>query len=315
MSARLDELKREAAKLSDAERAELALVLVESLETPSDDADVERSWQAEIERRAAELERGQVKPVPGDDVFARVRRDLGWSLTRSIPRPKQSSLPHRSSLRRADEDWVRRSSTPSSARWRLFASIQTLAHRSVGRVGVSSCGGSPIQSCTRQSERVLILAVTHHRQRPGYWRDRSSFLDEDLRRVAEPVGGGMMRHRYVSAPGIRRPVGSNRAAAAKGALEAEGRSTPYPRPGCSRRHRLRLAYGHAVASVAPGTGLRERLLAATPRPGGSRRLGAATRHAVELARRCGGHRLVARECGQHQRRGQAGRRPDRSVPD
>jgi putative addiction module component (TIGR02574 family) len=77
VSARLDELKREAAKLSDAERAELALALIESLESPADAAEVERAWQVEIERRAAQLKRGAVQPIPGDQVFARVRRELG----------------------------------------------------------------------------------------------------------------------------------------------------------------------------------------------------------------------------------------------
>ena len=77
MSARLDELKREAANLSDTERAELALALIESLEAPTDDSGVEQAWQVEIQRRAAELERGDVQPVPGDQVIAHLRRQLG----------------------------------------------------------------------------------------------------------------------------------------------------------------------------------------------------------------------------------------------
>jgi putative addiction module component (TIGR02574 family) len=77
VSIRLDELKQEAAKLSDAERAELALALIDSLEAPDGAAEVERAWQLEIERRASEIERGQVQPVPGDAVFAGLRRELG----------------------------------------------------------------------------------------------------------------------------------------------------------------------------------------------------------------------------------------------
>ena len=77
MSISLDKLKQQAAKLSDADRAALALALIESLEAPSDDSDVERAWHLEIERRAAEIERGEVQPVPGDAVFARLRRQLG----------------------------------------------------------------------------------------------------------------------------------------------------------------------------------------------------------------------------------------------
>lgn len=77
MSTRLDELKREAAKLSDAERADLALSLIESLEATAGGEDVERAWHQEIEHRAGQIDRGDVKAVPGDEVFARIRRRLG----------------------------------------------------------------------------------------------------------------------------------------------------------------------------------------------------------------------------------------------
>ncbi|MGH8769664.1 MAG: hypothetical protein ACREV2_00570 [Burkholderiales bacterium] len=50
MSSTLAELKKQAAQLSEAERAELALSLVE---------------------------RGEVQLIPGDEVFARLRRRLG----------------------------------------------------------------------------------------------------------------------------------------------------------------------------------------------------------------------------------------------
>jgi putative addiction module component (TIGR02574 family) len=73
----LDELKQEAAKLSDAERAELALMLIESLEAPSvEEVDIEQAWQIEVERRAAQVDRGEAQPVPGDEVLARLRRKL-----------------------------------------------------------------------------------------------------------------------------------------------------------------------------------------------------------------------------------------------
>jgi putative addiction module component (TIGR02574 family) len=77
MSARFDELKQAATELLEDERAALALVLLESLEAPADDGDVEQAWRLEIERRAAEIERGEVQPVPGDIVLARLRRRLG----------------------------------------------------------------------------------------------------------------------------------------------------------------------------------------------------------------------------------------------
>jgi putative addiction module component (TIGR02574 family) len=72
----LDELKREAANLSDAERAELALSLIESLERGSDQGDVEEAWRLEIERRAGQVDRGEDQLIPGDEVFARVRHQI-----------------------------------------------------------------------------------------------------------------------------------------------------------------------------------------------------------------------------------------------
>ena len=76
MSDTLTELKEKASRLSDAERAELALSLIESLDGPPDPG-VEEAWRVEIERRVGEIERGEAQLVPGDEVFARVRRRLG----------------------------------------------------------------------------------------------------------------------------------------------------------------------------------------------------------------------------------------------
>ena len=78
MSIELDALKQEAAKLSQAERADLALALLESLDSATEDEDdVERAWLVEIKRRVDEIERGEAKLIPGDEVFARVRQQLG----------------------------------------------------------------------------------------------------------------------------------------------------------------------------------------------------------------------------------------------
>lgn len=76
MSDMLTELKKKAAQLSDAERAELALSLIESLDGPGD-PDVEEAWRVEIERRIGQIDRGEVQLIPGDEVFARLRRRLG----------------------------------------------------------------------------------------------------------------------------------------------------------------------------------------------------------------------------------------------
>ncbi len=77
MSTTLVELKVKAAQLSERERADLALALIESLDLPVDDsAVVEEAWRLEVERRIGEVERGEVQPIPGDEVFAEVRRKL-----------------------------------------------------------------------------------------------------------------------------------------------------------------------------------------------------------------------------------------------
>jgi putative addiction module component (TIGR02574 family) len=72
----LAELKERASHLPENERAELALTLIESLDGPAD-AGVEEAWQIEIERRVAEVERGEVQLIPGAEVFERLRRRLG----------------------------------------------------------------------------------------------------------------------------------------------------------------------------------------------------------------------------------------------
>ena len=76
MSTVLAELKHRAAQLCENERAELALALIESLDGEAD-IGVEEAWRLEIDRRSAEIDSGEVQLIPGDEVFARLRRKLG----------------------------------------------------------------------------------------------------------------------------------------------------------------------------------------------------------------------------------------------
>ena len=76
MSTVLAELKQKAAQLSESERAEFALALLESLDGEMDTG-VDDAWRVEIERRISEIDRGEVQLIPGDEVFARLRRKLG----------------------------------------------------------------------------------------------------------------------------------------------------------------------------------------------------------------------------------------------
>jgi len=68
----IDELKRQALRMDPSARADLAHELIASLDSLSE-AEAEQLWLDEAERRNAEIEAGTVMPVPGDEVFARVR--------------------------------------------------------------------------------------------------------------------------------------------------------------------------------------------------------------------------------------------------
>jgi putative addiction module component (TIGR02574 family) len=76
MSTVLAELKHKAAQLCESERAELALAPIESLDGKVD-TEVDEAWRVDIERRISEIDRGEVQLIPGDEVFARLRRKLG----------------------------------------------------------------------------------------------------------------------------------------------------------------------------------------------------------------------------------------------
>jgi putative addiction module component (TIGR02574 family) len=71
MSRAFTELWREAAELTEEERASLAGLLIESLEGEPD-PDVEAAWAAEIEKRVAELEAGTAKRIPWEEVRQRL---------------------------------------------------------------------------------------------------------------------------------------------------------------------------------------------------------------------------------------------------
>ncbi len=75
MSTTFEDIKEKAAQLSELERAELALALIESLDGPPD-ADVEEAWRIEVERRLGQIERGEVQLLRGDEVLERLRHRL-----------------------------------------------------------------------------------------------------------------------------------------------------------------------------------------------------------------------------------------------
>ncbi len=69
---------KQAADLPEDERATLAGLLIESLESEVD-PDVEEAWAVEIACRVAELDSGTVETIPWETVRARVLGRLGKS--------------------------------------------------------------------------------------------------------------------------------------------------------------------------------------------------------------------------------------------
>ena len=75
MTRPLATLLAEALRLGEDARAELATELLASLDGPAD-ADAEKAWSAEIERRVAAIDAGNVTLEPWEDVRRRIEKDL-----------------------------------------------------------------------------------------------------------------------------------------------------------------------------------------------------------------------------------------------
>lgn len=73
MTDALKELKKQAKSLTPEERAQLAEVLLESLQD-APLAEIEAAWDREIEARAAAYDRGELQTISAEDVFAEARR-------------------------------------------------------------------------------------------------------------------------------------------------------------------------------------------------------------------------------------------------
>jgi putative addiction module component (TIGR02574 family) len=70
----IQDLYEKASELPTQDRAELAGLLLESIEEPADEG-VEEAWAAEIERRMAAFDAGQMKTIPWSEVRARLHRN------------------------------------------------------------------------------------------------------------------------------------------------------------------------------------------------------------------------------------------------
>jgi putative addiction module component (TIGR02574 family) len=67
MATSATDILKQALELKEEERAELASLLIESLDELGEDG-VEAAWVIEIERRMAELDSGAAKTLPWDEV-------------------------------------------------------------------------------------------------------------------------------------------------------------------------------------------------------------------------------------------------------
>jgi putative addiction module component (TIGR02574 family) len=66
----MKELMEEVVSLPVEERAIVADSILRSLNPP--ESDIDRKWAQVAQRRLTELRTGKVKPVPGEEVFARI---------------------------------------------------------------------------------------------------------------------------------------------------------------------------------------------------------------------------------------------------
>ncbi len=77
----IDEIRQEALRLGVKDRADLVKDLLDSLDDFEDPdgltaVEIEQLWVEEALRRAAQLESGEAKSIPAEEVLARVRARL-----------------------------------------------------------------------------------------------------------------------------------------------------------------------------------------------------------------------------------------------
>lgn len=58
------------------DRIRIVESLLESLSAPAD-ADIEKAWSTEVERRIDELDSGTTQLIPGEEVFTEIRERFG----------------------------------------------------------------------------------------------------------------------------------------------------------------------------------------------------------------------------------------------
>ena len=76
MSALFNEVQKQAQQLTVQEKAALAHLLIEELDSFSDADNVEQLWIAESQRRYEAYLRGELKTIAGDEAMANARNRL-----------------------------------------------------------------------------------------------------------------------------------------------------------------------------------------------------------------------------------------------
>ena len=76
MAAMTDRVTEEALSLPADIRLNLVEKLITSLNLPID-KDIDRLWAEEAERRISQIEAGEVRLVPGEEVFSKIRAKYG----------------------------------------------------------------------------------------------------------------------------------------------------------------------------------------------------------------------------------------------
>ncbi len=76
MTAITDRVIEEALSLPADIRLNLVEKLITSLNLPIDE-EIDRLWAEEAERRISQIESGEVKLIPGEDVFSKIRAKHG----------------------------------------------------------------------------------------------------------------------------------------------------------------------------------------------------------------------------------------------
>jgi putative addiction module component (TIGR02574 family) len=82
MSRTFEEVREEAMELTLEERSWLAEQLWDSARTP-EEREIDATWEAEVDRRVAEVNAGTAVLIPGDEVIRELRAKYGQRSRRS----------------------------------------------------------------------------------------------------------------------------------------------------------------------------------------------------------------------------------------